>query len=75
MLLIAISRLVFLLIFPQMDHIGAQQRRNRRSCSSYRWIDAVVSQETQKDSFELMHLDPGNTQLRGVIRTALETAS
>jgi len=41
----------------------------------HRWIDSVVSQETQKDSFELMHLDPGNTQLRGVIRTALETAS
>ena len=41
----------------------------------HRWIDAVVSQETQKDSFELMHLDPGNTQLRGLIRTALENAS
>ena len=41
----------------------------------HRWIESVVSQETQKDSFELMHLDPGNTQLRGMIRAALDTAS
>jgi surface carbohydrate biosynthesis protein len=41
----------------------------------HRWIDSVVSHETQKDSFELMHLDPGNTQLRGMIRAALENAS
>ena len=41
----------------------------------HRWIESVVSQETQKDSFELMHLDPGNTQLRGMIRAALENAS
>jgi surface carbohydrate biosynthesis protein len=41
----------------------------------HRWIESVVSQETQKDSFELMHLDPGNTQLRGLIRTALENVS
>ena len=41
----------------------------------HRWIELVVSQKTQKDSFELMHLDHGNTQLRGMIRTALENAS
>jgi surface carbohydrate biosynthesis protein len=39
------------------------------------WIDSEVSQKTQKDSFELMHLDPGNTQLRGMIHAALENAS
>lgn len=41
----------------------------------HHWIDSVESQESQRDSFELMHLDPGNTQLRGMIRTALENAS
>ena len=41
----------------------------------YRWIKSVATQETQKDSFELMHLDPGNTQLRGMIRAVLENAS
>lgn len=41
----------------------------------HRWIESVENQETPKDSFELMRLDPGNTQLRGMIRSALEKAS
>ncbi|NCV85970.1 MAG: hypothetical protein EBW14_08875, partial [Oxalobacteraceae bacterium] len=41
----------------------------------HRWIESVESQETQKHSFELMRLDPGNTQLRGMIRAAIENAS
>lgn len=41
----------------------------------HRWIESVTSHDAKKDSLELMHLDPGNTQLRGMVRTALEKAS